>query len=68
MVDINMLRAKVEDKGISYTALARKAGISRETLYNRFSNPDNFKVSEVQGISEALNLGPSEFRQIFLQD
>lgn len=65
MVDVELLRRTISKSGITITHLAKEAGISRETLYNRLENPE-FKVSEVQRIGKALHLSNEQLIEIFL--
>ena len=67
MVDVGLLKNKIEESGIKITVLADKMGVSRDTFYNRLENPDAFKLSEVVGLSKALNLPSKEVRQIFFK-
>lgn len=64
MVDINLLKRRIADSGITIAHIAKEAGMSRETFYNRLENPE-FKVSEAQRIGKTLHLTEQEFLQIF---
>lgn len=46
-------------------AIARKAEISRETLYNKLKGVGEFKASEITGVTKALNLTTEERDAIF---
>ena len=65
MIDIELLKDFVSDSGITMTSLSRKAGISRETLYNRLNGIGEFTASEIVGISDALRLTNIERDSIF---
>lgn len=65
MIELNMLRAKIQDSGMTLTAIAKKSGINRETLYNKLNGTSDFKASEIMGISETLRLSNSERDRIF---
>ncbi len=67
MVNVELLKTKIDESGITITALADKMGVSRETFYNRLESPDAFKLSEVIGLSKALNLPSKDVRQIFFK-
>lgn len=67
MVNIELLKSRIDESGITITALADKMGVSRETFYNRLESPDTFKLSEVVGLSKALNLPSKDVRQIFFK-
>lgn len=66
MVDVNLLKQKISESGMTFTAFAEKAGMLRETLYNRFENP-NFRASEITKISKVLNLDRDTRDRIFFE-
>ena len=66
MVDIELLKQTIEDRGISIMKLSQKSHIDRATLYNRLKNRGEFTASEILGISEALKLSVTERDEIFL--
>lgn len=41
MVDIELLKQTIEDRGISIMKLSQKSHIDRATLYNRLKNREN---------------------------
>lgn len=65
MANTELLREKIESSGITMTALAKKCGFSRGTLYNKLDSGD-FKVSEMLSISNSLHLSMKERDDIFL--
>lgn len=67
MPNIDMLKDKISESGITMTALAKKSGIVRETLYNRLAGVGEFTASEIVGLSDALNLSKAEREDIFLK-
>ena len=66
MVNIPLLKATIDDRGITIVKLSEKSGIDRATLYNRFNGRGEFTASEIVGITEALRLSKSERDSIFL--
>ena len=64
MVNIEGLQAKITDSGMTVTAICKKTGILRQTLYNRFKKP-NFTIIEVKALADVLHLTDSEVRDIF---
>lgn len=68
MVNLEKLVKSIEDSGITMSALARKTGIKRETLYNRLNNSAEFKASEMMKLAEALGLSKEECCEIFFAD
>lgn len=67
-VDIQALKNKIEESGMTMTSIARKSKISRETLYNRLNGIGEFTASEIIGLTTALNLSKSERDIIFLNE
>lgn len=65
MPNIELLKEKIEDSGMTMVALSRKSNIVRETLYNRLAGIGEFTASEIVGLSEALHLSKPEREQIF---
>ena len=67
MPNIELLKAKIEDSGITMTALAKKSGMVRGTLYNRLSGMKDFTASEIVGLSNTLKLTKNEREEIFFK-
>ena len=65
MPNIELLKEKISDSGITMVALSRKSGIVRETLYNRLAGVGEFTASEIVGLSDALKLTKAEREVIF---
>ena len=65
MTDFTMLRGKMDDSGMTMTAIASKSGILRETLYNRLNGKGDFTASEMMGLAKTLNLSNQERDEIF---
>lgn len=60
----NLLKQAIEDRGMTITAVSKKTGILRETLYNRMKAGD-FRASEIVAISNVLSLSKKEREEIF---
>lgn len=66
MVNIQLLQDRIDDSGITMTALSRKTGVNRATLYNRLKGRHGeFTVSQISSLSEALHLTEDERNEIF---
>lgn len=65
MTDLKCLREKIDDSGLTITALADKCGIRRETLYNKLQGTSEFKASEIMSITNALHMSQNERDAIF---
>ena len=66
MADLEMLKEKIKESGMTVTAIAQKSGILRETLYNRMSGKGEFTASEIVSLSRVLRLTRFERDKIFL--
>lgn len=65
MVNVKLLKEKIKDTGMTISAIAEKAGISRATLYNKMKN-GNFCASEISSLTKVLCLSKKERDEIFL--
>lgn len=65
MTDVQLLRKKMKDSGMTITSIAVKSGISRETLYNRMNKTPDFRASEIVALTQTLNLSKKERDGIF---
>lgn len=65
MGNMEILRKKIDASGITYTAVAEKIGVSRETLYNRLGEKSEFKASEIASLTDMLRLKKAEQDAIF---
>lgn len=69
MVNVVMLKQKIEESGVSLSFIAKAAKIDRSTLYRRLSTAGgNFTIAEATAISKALHLTSSEVASIFFND
>jgi predicted transcriptional regulator len=65
MVRLDLLRDHIEESGMTITAIARKSGISRQTMYNRIYGKSEFKASEIVAICKVMHLTDKERDLIF---
>lgn len=65
MTDLNALRQRMTDSGMTVKAIAQKSGILRETLYNRLNGTTEFNASEMLALSDTLRLTVKERDAIF---
>ena len=68
MPDIDLLKQKIEDSGMTMVAISAKSGIVRETLYNRLNGKGEFNASEMTGLARALKLSNRERDAIFFAE
>lgn len=66
MVDLEALKNKIADSGMTMVSIAKKSNIKRETLYSRLNNIGEFTASEIVGLCSALNMTVEEINKIFL--
>ncbi len=67
MVNINKLKGKIVENGLTVEVLAEKMGIDRSTLYRKISsNGEDFTIKDANMICKALNLSIKEATSIFL--
>lgn len=65
LANVELLRKKMEESGMTISAIADKSGILRETLYNRMKT-GNFYASEIVSLTNVLRLTRKERDEIFL--
>lgn len=65
MTNVEMLRNKMDESGMTVVAISEKSGILRETLYNRMAGKSEFKASEIQALTQVLRLTRKERDDIF---
>lgn len=66
MVNINKLKGKIVENGLTVEKLADVVGIDRSTLYRKISNRgESFTIKEADLIARALKLTGAEVNAIF---
>ena len=65
MVRLEVLKDRMDDSGMTMTAIANKSGISRVTLYNKLDGRGEFKVSEISALCRVLHMSDLERDSIF---
>ena len=68
MTDIQALKDTMKESGIPMTVIAEKAGILRETLYNRLAGRGEFRASEIYSLSSVLHLTRDQRDAIFFAE
>ena len=65
-VNVNKLKGKIVENGMTVTTLAEKIGMDRATLYRKLSNNgETMLVKDANAIVFALNLTAEEALAIF---
>lgn len=67
-MNLELLKLKIEQTNTSKIAIAEALKITRQGLYNKLSGEKEFKVSEINTISQMLNLTIAEREEIFFAD
>lgn len=69
MVNINKLRGKIIENGLSVKDLADNLEMDRSTLYRKMnSEGDTLTISDAEKISKILNLSLEEVNSIFFSN
>jgi predicted transcriptional regulator len=66
MVNVNKLKGKIVEKGLTVEVLADKIEINRSTLYRKINTDgETFSIREADKIASALDLNAEEANAIF---
>ncbi len=65
LVNVKLLQDRIEESGMTTTAICKKTGILRQTLYNRYKEPQFFTIKEVNALKDVLRLSEREYKRIF---
>lgn len=64
-MNIKLLKEYIKNNGYTYTFIAKKMCISRESLYKKLKGQTEFKASELNKLSILLHLSEEEASNIF---
>ena len=66
MINVNKLKGKIVEKGMTVKTLAREIGVDQSTLYRKLkNNGDDITIKEANLIMKSLNLTIEEVNIIF---
>ena len=69
MINIQKLKGKIIEKGLSISELAEKININRATLYRKLrGNGENISIKEANLIVKELGLTVEEANSIFFEN
>ena len=70
MINVNKLRGKIVENGMSVAEVAAIMGIDKSTLYRKMKSGtgETFTISEARSICEILNLSVEEATAIFFSN
>lgn len=60
MLDENRLRGKIAGAGMTQRILAKKIGVSENTLNHKINGKRDFTIGEIDRICSALNISDAE--------
>ncbi len=66
MINENLLKARIMEKGIDRKVIAKKLGISLTSLSYKLNNKTQFKASEIQVLSEILEINYEKDKYFFV--
>lgn len=64
-MNMNKLKGKIIEKGMSIGDLANEIGVDRSTLYRKIGNIEKFTIREASDIKVALGLDNDDACDIF---
>ena len=64
-MDINKLKGKIKEKGLTYKILAQKIGIGLTSMNYKINGKNLFNQEEMKKLKEALRLTDNETIDIF---
>ena len=65
MTETKLLKEKIEQSGYKIKFIANKVGLTYQGLLNKINNHSEFRASEIQKLSELLELTRDEQISIF---
>ena len=65
MVNVDLLKGKITERGTNVSEIAVKMGVDKATLYRRIADGSSFTIGEVEKIAEVLKLSHEEAISIF---
>lgn len=65
MINASLLRKKIEDSGFKIRFVAKRAGMSYQSLLNKLNSRSDFRVVEIKKLCVLLNLTDEERNNIF---
>lgn len=65
MTNTELLREKIEQSGYKLQFIAKKVGITYQSLLNKINNRSDFRANEIQALYDILELTEEERVAIF---
>lgn len=67
-MNVNKLKGKIAEKGLSVEKLAQQIGVDRSSLYRKLSNAEKITIGEAMRMKDVLEMTPEEATLIFLAE
>ncbi len=67
-MNVNKLKGKIAEKGLSVEKLAQQIGVDRSSLYRKLNNAEKITIGEAMRMKNALEMTPEEATLIFLAE
>ncbi len=67
-MNVNKLKGKIAEKGLSVEKLAQQIGVDRSSLYRKLNNAEKITIGEASKIKDVLEMTPEEATIIFLAE
>jgi plasmid maintenance system antidote protein VapI len=67
-MNVNKLKGKIAEKGLSVEKLAQQIGVDRSSLYRKLNNAEKITIGEAMRMKNVLEMTPEEATLIFLAE
>ena len=68
MMNNNLLKGKIIEKGLSLKEFSAQTGIKKAALYRKLSGKTEFSRLEIEKMIDVLNLSPIQIGNIFFSE
>ncbi len=66
-VDVDALKKKIHDSGLTVETMADQIGVDRATIYRKLKrNGETFTIGQIHQMSDVLRMSADEAKTIFL--
>lgn len=66
--ELSKLKGKIVEEGETIQSVAKKVGITRNTMASKLDGRTAFDITEMQKVAEILNIHPEEIVKYFFAD
>lgn len=68
MTNSELLKKKIDEKGLKINFIVKELGISRTALYHKINNNSYFNQNEIQKLCKLLAINKTEKEKIFFAE